>query len=341
MMNNNVLGRVLNGADLYKSYVDAPEVEWLVDGVMTANSLNILAASSNVGKSFLVLDLIRALCSDTGKWMGVFKVKNNSKVCFIDGEDTSQNIGRRLVMLGCYDKDSDFRMKNLFYPQGCSVRLNDLESLLKLAEWCNNEKIDLVVFDSFAVYCGGDESSNSQMSVVAQNLSIFRSKCDAGILMLNHIRKILNANKQPINLMDIRGASAIAAMVDSAFGIQRFSGFCRLRTIKGRHISMDNWLDKCYTLENNGLPETDKSYRCFYQMVDDQVMDNDLLETKIYEFISKYPNCSTRDIVQGVKGKYSRIVDLLKALLESDNSRITMEQKGKKHIWNLVDEDEV
>lgn len=328
--------------DLFNEYKNAPEMTWLVEGVMNVNSLNILAAASNVGKSFLILDLIRALCSNNGKWMGCYNVKNNSKVMFVDGEDTSVNIGRRLVMLGCYDKGSTFKADNLYYPKNASVRLNDFESLMKLADYCNENAIDLVVFDSFAIYCGGDESSNSQMALVAQNLSHFRNKCNSAVILLNHIRKTMggsNNAKNPITLNDVRGASAIGAMVDSAFGIQRFSGFCRLRTIKGRHISIGNWMDRCYVLENNGLEETDKSYRCFYEMVEDQNADDDLVKSKIIEFISRFNGCTTREIVQHIKGKTARVVSLLKEMNEDPDCVVEMKKDGKKNIWTMKEND--
>jgi predicted ATP-dependent serine protease len=335
--NNNVLGKMMSGVDLFNEYKSAPELEWLVDGVMTVNSLNILAAASNVGKSFLVLDLIRALCSAKGMWMNCYKVRNDSKVMFVDGEDTSTNIGRRLVMLGCYDKGSTFKADNLYYPKNTSVRLNDFESLMMLADYCNKNEIDLVIFDSFAIYCGGDESSNNQMSIVAQNLSHFRNKCNSAVMLLNHVRKTLGATnaKNPITLNDIRGASAIGAMVDSAFGIQRFNNFCRIRTIKGRHISIGNWMDKCYLLENNGLEENDKSYRCFYEMLEDQNADDDLIKSRIVEYISKFDGCSTREIIQAIKGKTTRVMALLKEMSEDPDGVIEMKKEGKKHIWSI------
>lgn len=337
MNNNNVLGKMMSGVDLFNEYKSAPALEWLVDGVMTVNSLNILAAASNVGKSFLVLDLIRALCSAKGMWMNCYKVRNDSKVMFVDGEDTSTNIGRRLVMLGCYDKGSTFKADNLYYPKNTSVRLNDFESLMMLADYCNKNEIDLVIFDSFAIYCGGDESSNNQMSIVAQNLSHFRNKCNSAVMLLNHVRKTLGATnaKNPITLNDIRGASAIGAMVDSAFGIQRFNNFCRIRTIKGRHISIGNWMDKCYLLENNGLEENDKSYRCFYEMLEDQNADDDLIKSRIVEYISKFDGCSTREIIQAIKGKTTRVMALLKEMSEDPDGVIEMKKEGKKHIWSI------
>jgi predicted ATP-dependent serine protease len=332
-----VLGKMMSGVDLFNEYKSAPALEWLVDGVMTVNSLNILAAASNVGKSFLVLDLIRALCSAKGMWMNCYKVRNDSKVMFVDGEDTSTNIGRRLVMLGCYDKGSTFKADNLYYPKNTSVRLNDFESLMMLADYCNKNEIDLVIFDSFAIYCGGDESSNNQMSIVAQNLSHFRNKCNSAVMLLNHVRKTLGATnaKNPITLNDIRGASAIGAMVDSAFGIQRFNNFCRIRTIKGRHISIGNWMDKCYLLENNGLEENDKSYRCFYEMLEDQNADDDLIKSRIVEYISKFDGCSTREIIQAIKGKTTRVMALLKEMSEDPDGVIEMKKEGKKHIWSI------
>jgi len=283
--NKNVLGKMMSGMDLFNEYKSAPEMEWLVEGVMNVNSLNILAAASNVGKSFLILDLIRALCSENAMWMNCYKVRNNSKVMFVDGEDT--------------------------------------------------------LFDSFAIYCGGDESSNNQMALVAQNLSHFRNKCNSAVMLLNHVRKTLGANnaKNPITLNDIRGASAIGAMVDSAFGIQRFSGFCRIRTIKGRHISIANWMDKCYLLENNGLEETDKSYRCFYEMLEDQNADDDLLKSKIVEYISRFNGCTTREIIQAIKGKTSRVMAILKEMSEDPDSEIEMKKEGKKHIWTMKEND--
>lgn len=341
MSNKNVLGKMMSGMDLFNEYKSAPELEWLVEGVMNVNSLNILAAASNVGKSFLILDLIRSLCSEKGMWMNCYNVRNNSKVMFVDGEDTSVNIGRRLVMLGCYDKGSSFKADNLYYPKNSSVRLNDYESLMSLADYCNEHRIDLVVFDSFAIYCGGDESSNSQMALVAQNLSHFRNKCNSAVMLLNHVRKTLGANnaKNPISLNDVRGASAIGAMVDSAFGIQRFSGFCRIRTIKGRHISIANWMDRCFTLENNGLEETDKSYRCFYEMLEDQNTDDDLIKSKIVEFISRFNGCTTREIIQAIKGKTTRVVSLLKEIADDPDGVIEMKKDGKKHIWTMKETD--
>lgn len=340
MNNKNVLGKMLTGGDLFLEYKNAPEIEWLAKGVFTCNSLNICAAGSNVGKSFMVLDLIRALCSEDGKWMGVFDVKNNSKVMFVDGEDTSLNIGRRLVMLGCYDKGSTFKSDNLYYPKNCTVRLNDLDSLLELADYCNKNEIDLVVFDSFAVYCGGDESSNSQMALVAQNLSIFRNRCNSAVLLLNHIRKQIGASnaKNPITLNDIRGASAIAAMVDSAIGIQKFSGYCRVRTIKSRQLSTQNWMDRCYVLDNNGLEETHKAYRCYYEMLEDQNNDDDFVRSKVIEFIGKFPGCSTTELVKHIKGKTQRVVDLLKVIAEEEEPVIEMKKDGKKNVWYLVED---
>lgn len=163
----------------------------LVDGILDFNSFGLLVGESNVGKTFVALDL--ALSIARGRpWFG--KKVEQGVVLYIAAEGGG-NIKKRIA---AYRQENDLANSSVpFLLAYGSVDLLDptqsLPDIIKAthdAEKIFGAPIHLVVIDTLnRSLSGGDENSSTDMGTFVKNIDILRQSTSAAIFVVHHTGK--------------------------------------------------------------------------------------------------------------------------------------------------------
>ncbi|WP_001086871.1 phage NrS-1 polymerase family protein [Acinetobacter baumannii] len=187
--------------------MNRPPMEWFVQGVLPKKGLATIYGLPATGKSFLMLDLLFAICKGE-EWFGM-KTKQ-SKVAYINLEDI-HGMGNRLH---AYQErkglipDNDF----LYYEISLNFKEKDhVEELINsIKEYAPN--CGLVCIDTLAQSANGiDENSSTDMGMVIGKLKKLSSELNCLVLIVHHSGKIQGSG--------MRGHSSLLGAVDCAIEI--------------------------------------------------------------------------------------------------------------------------
>jgi RecA-family ATPase len=210
-----------------------PPPVWAIQNLAREQHVGLLTGAPGVGKSFLLLDLACNLC--TGAPFLNLPTRQ-SHVVFMNAEDNLEIIHERLFARFEYHRiiaemaeiPCDLRIDDITARLNyiCTselskvVRFTDQDGNLrnKMAELlvqrlnqvkarANGEPIFLIM-DPLAAYNGGEENSNTDMSVFVNFMRHIVAKTGATLLLCHHDRKGL-ASERDVGDNSGRGASAI------------------------------------------------------------------------------------------------------------------------------------
>lgn len=206
----------------FQEYIDlpGPDSPWLVEPLLPASGLGILAGPPKSKKSYLTLQLAIDLAHGR-PWMG-FRT-NPCRVYYIQ-VDTPRSLWqlrcRRLQKQGVtLDPDAMQRLKmvdRVDLPAAFDIKLPSTVQWLQrqIAE----HRPDIVIFDTMSKSHSGDEDSRNEMEVI---MEAFRSAvAPAAILFVNHVRKA-KADFDGGVVNEIRGSSAVMGGVDILMRLHR------------------------------------------------------------------------------------------------------------------------
>jgi hypothetical protein len=178
----------------------APEyTDWLVDDLLTADELFLLAAPPRAGKSLLAMTLAKAVATG-GKFMG--RPVSRGGVLYVSCEDSETKTKERQMRQG--------------WGPGMPVYWLDkfnLSELHYLEEVVENRGIRLVVFDTLSrIRDSNISESSAEMSQLLEPLQEMckRQRCTG--LLVHHTGKVNLNNAGDVDVFDtIRGSSSIRA----------------------------------------------------------------------------------------------------------------------------------
>lgn len=178
------------------------DANYIVQGWLLAGKISILYGASNVGKTFVTLDLAAHVASGKS-WRG-FKVKPGP-VVYVAAEG-GDGIRNRIAAIQKVVPDllvgADF---NLLPTH---IDLHEQGDAMALCEAMPTETAALVVIDTMARCMGsGDENSARDVNQFVANLSAIRDRTGAHVLVVHHSGKNADAGA--------RGSSALRAAVDT------------------------------------------------------------------------------------------------------------------------------
>lgn len=186
---------ILNRKDMSKMVYP----QWVIDGVLPAESASMIYGPSGKGKSFWTLDMVA--CVVTGrKWHG--RSVRQGPVVYVAGEGKS-GYG---VRLDAWEKKHGVQAID-FYLRPEPVRLwRNSESVQQFMDDVNGVGIQpvLIVLDTLGTCLGGaDENDNGHMRELLDSTEDISRAFHAAVLLVHHTGKQENSRKP-------RGAQALA-----------------------------------------------------------------------------------------------------------------------------------
>ena len=171
-------------------------VNWLVEGVVPAGTVTLMAGAQGTGKSTLGTELAVAVASDSGprKWLGRQVVAENATglAAILSGED---NIGIINARLAALDPD-DTAARLMPYALDARTLPELCEALAKVP------KLSLVIVDPARRYLVGDEDGSDSANTFFSTLEALASRTGAAVLVLHHLTK----NAAPTSVQGVREA---------------------------------------------------------------------------------------------------------------------------------------
>ncbi len=196
--------------------------DYLIKGWFGHGDLSTLYGPSNVGKSFVALDIANHVAKSS-EWNGC-KVRGGTAIYF--AAEGGRSLQNRLVALrGGASKDL------ILVPEPVDLFASslDVQAIVKLAQEQCSGPIAMIVFDTLARSMpGGDENSGTDMGRVVRHLDYIRSATGAHVMVVHHTGKDHDRGS--------RGHSSLPAAVDTELACHKKDGIRTLITTKQRDM---------------------------------------------------------------------------------------------------------
>lgn len=198
-----------------------PEPPMLIDGLMRAGELMVIAGPRGVSKSRLVFNLAARLATGDGAFMDTLPICRQARTLILQGElDPWASVQRWQAILGADRPDG---IAEVFAPVRLRVRevrrtIPGLDGTLtetfhegeldeRIEEAIAEHGFDVLVFDPWATYFAGNENSNDEAEAGLSQLRALALKYGTAIVIIHHLGKA-NDVRDPEDLW--RGASRLA-----------------------------------------------------------------------------------------------------------------------------------
>lgn len=183
----------------------APATDWILPGIIHADSKGMIVAQPKAGKSMIALDLAVALATEQS-WLGIQPTRR-VRVGFLSREDAPV---MTIVRLQEFAKARGLHLDaipNLLinsFRQRRAFSIENDEHVEDLISGARNEGIELLVFDVLNKLTSADENSNTAMTAIMKRFDSIKDATGADLLVIHHDAK----NATP-GMRRPRGASAI------------------------------------------------------------------------------------------------------------------------------------
>jgi predicted transcriptional regulator len=284
-------------ADQIKVWSKLPPPEYLVENLFIQNSINIIAAPSNAGKTLIATELYIAL--GTGGTFFGRKVKKSTVVYF------DLELQHSLYFLRLRKQHKADLPSNMYYVED-RIDCMDDNILKSCADKMIEAGVEVMIVDSYSQWCVGlEENSNSQHAIVLAQLIKLQNR-GLTLIFLAHTRKgPTSAN--PIEML--RGGSVIGSGASTILYLEKQVDTYRLRQIKDRLLPTEEWLDVFFRFKNNEEGELKP------QLMEDANINN-TLSAQIISHLEDTPYASGNDISKAVSAQRSTVSSELKKLVE-------------------------
>ena len=175
----------------------ADYTDWLVEEILTANELFLLAASPRAGKSLMAMTLAHSVATG-GKFLG--RPCSQGPVLYVRCEDSPTKTKERAIAQGWGEGLPIFWIDRF--------KLSELPHLLELVEEISPR---LVVLDTLSrIKDSGISESSAEMSQLLEPLQNMSNDFNICTLLVHHTGKVNLENASQIDVFEtIRGSSAI------------------------------------------------------------------------------------------------------------------------------------
>jgi len=316
------------------AYNQVPEpFDWIISGLVEDSYVGMLTGAPGVGKSFLLLELACALTQ--GQPFLRLKTKQ-SQVVFINAEDDSRMLHRRLQArvslfntnaIDVYERlhylytgDLDFLLQ--FTTRDGKLKdkhVTRLISQLRMVKAKRPTEPLMVIIDPLAAFNGGEENSNTDMSVFVNFMRLVCKQAGCSLIICHHDRKGV-MNNSDIGDETGRGASAF-------FGGVRWG--MRIRNVTIDELAEYGVLESDQSLVN-------RSYGCveFTKANYSARLENVVFQRGIGGVIVPLTKLKEVELLAAQEEETKRLLDILVEWLEANEhknlSLRTLQRSGRQ-----------
>lgn len=199
--------RILSVRDIYQF----PPVTWLAQHVLPTNGLGLIYGPTNVGKSFVALDLACSVASGL-RWLG--KRVLEGPVVYVAAGEGVPGLRARLKDGWSVARQVDLRDLPIhFVPE--AVQLHVSRSAHAFMDLIADYEPSLVVFDTLArCFVGGNENGVEDMGKVIGACDEIRSRTGAAVLLVHHTGRPNDEGR-----VHERGSTALPSAVDTSMEV--------------------------------------------------------------------------------------------------------------------------
>lgn len=206
----------------------------VIEGILPAGGVTGLTAYPGVGKTWLAMEIMRAVC--TGEdFLGRYKVNLPGAVLFVGNDASVFDYARQWTRL---TKDiPDEKLDHAWFLCASDFMLDNDEEVMRLIKTSNQyvvvedevqhhedpltgetwESIDdrtnfeVIIFDTLSRLCSANQNDNSEMEEVFRNVRAISERTGAAVILLHHNSKPNDHNEGS----DWRGAMSQIGALDS------------------------------------------------------------------------------------------------------------------------------
>lgn len=212
-------------------------IDWMIDGLIPAQGLGMIASAPGVGKTQFTMGL--GMACAIGKPMLSYAPTRKHKVLFVSLEMNLPSLKYFAdTMAPAYNEQEreDLQRNFLMFPWGMPIDFMKEESRKGFESIVESERPEGIYIDSLQkIYLG--DLSKDEIRGVYTYLSYLRQKFNLYVWLIHHDRKATEGNKRPRDLSDIYGSTYITAEPDSVLHLWRSnpsSNIIELRPLKMR-----------------------------------------------------------------------------------------------------------
>lgn len=190
-------------------------------GILDQGDGMIFAGASNVGKSWLAMDLATSLVLGD-MWLGKFKCEP-SRVLYVDEESSlASDYGRFQKIMTAHTMPSEVVMEGdlpLFLAVQKGVKIDTPKGRTILARMMSEYKPDVVIMDALVRMHTGEENSVKDMSSFFDTVNQLRRSYGCAFIFLHHIRKP-SKEQEGDDADQMRGSSDIKGWPDTVLMVR-------------------------------------------------------------------------------------------------------------------------
>lgn len=189
-----------------------PLPRWLYLDLVPAESVTVVMAAPNAGKTFFALDVVAQVA--------VKAAAAGTTVWIVEEEGTGAalqwRLSRALASVGIDIRHEAASRIHIAWNTGRSLR--NKEHLASLASECHGA--ELIILDSLSALAGGiDENSSQDMAEVAEALHALKAQTGAAIMPLHHMTKAAWKDGETPRLEHMRGHGALPGRADAVLAL--------------------------------------------------------------------------------------------------------------------------
>jgi AAA domain len=221
---NGDVVEVAHQIDIHEQTEAEEDDVWLVEGLLKANGITLLAGDQKAGKSSILMQLVGEIINNSETWLGFAlnrEIDSSGLILYLCGEDSVSHV-KNEISLTMGGKPIPRRVNIL--PALQKSEEHDYRNLRGTLAGFKHSNITLVIVDPTRVYYKGDEDDSGNASEVFNVVAEFIQEKRCPGIMTQHLKK----DSSPRCLDDIarmvRGSGVFLQRPRMVWGLLRLTG---------------------------------------------------------------------------------------------------------------------
>lgn len=198
------------------------EIDWVIDGLLHAKGMGIVASPPGIGKTQFSLNLAMAVA--LGRPFLKWDVPKPRRILFLSLEMSQPELKVYMDTLSAKLTEDERKLldENFYVVYRPAFRLGSEANQAKLTDWLDEIKPAGIFVDSLSRCIGGD-LEKGEIDLVFDYLNQVKDARNMFVWFVHHNRKANFNQKQPKKLEDLYGSQYIGAYASTVLGLWKIN----------------------------------------------------------------------------------------------------------------------